>query len=547
MSAEILEFGKPDEWYITRAENWSRRGELAKSLLYAYMTKENTREAKICRASVLYESGNLSLALKILVDLRADGDRGGDMYALLVKTLDDMTRYRSAAYFMAEGAETGAFPFLGGAAPICRRDYADALSAVRRAYPDNKFDSDLSSVIYVAERTLGGADESLTAEMLLEEHDFAGSEIMFRTAGILYPEKVVPPLADKLIDACKSAMEREERPRHEVLATLAVALASSGRADEARETGELLAELDLPEGDMELVKTVAALLSLGMGDEARYYLDELCAIIPVPSVLLVAAEAELNEGDTDEARDRIARCLTIDPHNMLARYLMKKSGGKRRQRMPFTTRLPDAEAKKMLMRLLSSEAEEDAGFAADATEYFLSCGDTPVAREIIESSAGTRRGRRAFTAYLTDIEGQPALKREILFHRLLAGEKLIPLYSFGERMVSPSEECVRSCGKDEPLHRAYCRALATAAVYCDASLPINAIFCETADALGAAAHGENYEYDCSAALMLLCRAVVQCPGLETSALFEGADKETAARLAAAVKDRVVYDFGEDDA
>ena len=158
--------------------------------------------------------------------------------------------------------------------------------------------------------------------------------------------------------------------------------------------------------------------------------------------------------------------------------------------------------------------------------------------------AGVARG--VFTAYLTDIEGLPALKREILFERLLAGGKNVPLYSFGERMVSPSEECIKLCGGDEALRRAYCRALATAAVYCDVSCPVNTVFSQTADVFASAAHGENFEKDCAAAIMLLCRADVQCAGLDAGALHAGANKDEAARLAASAESRVVYDFGEED-
>ncbi|HIW04357.1 MAG TPA: hypothetical protein H9692_06525 [Firmicutes bacterium] len=552
MAAEILEFGKPDEWYIARAESWSRRGELAKSLLYAYMTKGDTREVKMCRARMLYESGNLSLALAILSDLRADGDKGADMYALTVKTLDDMTRYISAAYFIGEGAETGAFPFLtDAAAPATRREYEAAIKLIRGEFPDNKFDSDISSVLYVAERMQSGADESLAGEMLFDEHDFAGSEIMFRATGILYPEKLVAPLAYKLIDACKSALDGDSdgQPRHEVLSTLAVALAAVGRKNEARETAEMLAELDLPDGDLELVKTVAALLSLDMGDEARFFLDELCAVSPTPAVLCVAAEAELNEDDKEEARDRIARCLMIAPDDPLAKYLMRRANDSRRVHVPYSTRLPSAEAKRRLMRVFTHSAGESDPFpekTAEAVRYLLSCGMTPATFDAIAAAVPAGVARGVFTAYLTDIEGLPVLKREILLERLLAGGKNVPLYSFGERMVSPSEECIKLCGGDEALRRAYCRALATAAVYCDVSCPVNAVFSQTADVFASAAHGENFEKDCAAAIMLLCRADVQCAGLDAGALHAGANKDEAARLAASAESRVVYDFGEED-
>ena len=550
MSAEILEFEKPDEWYIRRSAEWSRRGELSKSLLYAYMTKKDDRAARMCKAAILYESGNLTPALRMLVSLRDAGDRGGDMYALIIKVLHDMTRYISASYFMGEALAAGAFPFASGTgAPTTRSAYMRLLGAVRSEYPDNKYDSDAPGVLYVLCRSRYGTDEGLAAEMLFDEHDFAGSETMFKATSVLTAEKLVPPLAYKLIDTCRGAVENNDTPRHDLLSTLSVALAAVGKDEEARETAGLLAGLDLPEDDLDLIKTVAALISLDMGEDARYFLDELCAVQPTEPVLLIAAEAEMNAGDRDAARDRLARCLTVAPDNMTAGYLLDRLNKLKSGRVEYDYALPDREAKKLHSRVVkyavSDEQDPDPGKTDAAVRYLLSCGNTAAAMHVAEIASDTEHGRRAFSDYLLDIEGSPALKREIIYGKLISGDRDIPLYSFGYRTASPSDRNIELAGGGSML-RAYFRAYATYIVYCRMPCRLERIFPEVVAVLAGYSGNVRFDRDGAAALIALCNPDLQRVGLERSALYAGSDEKAVSEMVAAVKNSVRLDIGEEE-
>ena len=538
MPAEILEFEKPDEWYIRRSAMWSRRGELSKSLLYAYMTKKDSREARLCKATALYESGNLSPALRMLLPLRAAGDRGGDMYALIVKVLHDMTRFVSAAYFMREAIACGAFPFADGMnEPDDRSSYLRMYNEIRGAYPDNKFASDAPSLLYVLEHTRFGTDESLAAEMLFDDHDFAGSEIMFKATGVLTSDKLVPPLAYKLIETCHGALsDSGDIPRPDVMSALAVALHAAGEEDEARKTAELLAEQELPDDDTDLIKVIAALLSLDMGDEARYFLDELCAIQPTPLVLTIAAEAEINSGDRDAARDRLARCLTVDPDNTVAKYLLKKTASKRMGKAEYSPDLPNKVARGMYGRvaelIATGRQDDDPASTNETVRYILSRGNISAAVYLAEDGPASSVAEEVFLDYLTDIEGLPSLKRTILYNMFMKKKNDIPLYSFGY-VTARAGAHIR--GVTETELAAYRYALATYYVYCKEGADIDKVWEDCVGAFRALDISPSDSRTGAAVILALCNADLKCAGMDRSVLYVGSDEKEAGRIVGEVK------------
>lgn len=548
MPAEILQFEKSDAWYVERAKYWSRRGVLAKSLLYAYMPKGNGRDVMLCRARILYESGNLSPALRVLVALRDGGERSGEMYALLVKCLGEMTRYRSAEYFMREAEECGAIKF---SVPLpetmTRSDYMRSVYEIKQMYPDNKYAGEVSGVLYVLERSVSGPDESLAAEMMFDAHDYAGSEMMFKATGVFYPEKLIPPLARKLAEACRAGLEATPEgklPRSDLLSTLAVALAACGEEKEARETAEMIVDCDFPDDDIDLVKAVAALVSLGCTEDSRYFLDELCAVQPTESVLLVAAESEIRSADWDAARDRLARCRLVAPNNRLAADLLEKVDA-RKSNVGYGIGMPESYIKRQQSRIVKYAASDvrdpSPEKTLDALRSLLEVHGEP-ARAAAELMAEREECMPVFAEYLLDIEGWQGVKREILYRMMLAGRRGIPLYSAGYRVASPSDDV--TAGASEKMRQAYLRAYSTCIVYCKQPFGLDEVFAEASATLSRYTRRQNFVFDAAAVLIAMSGADLQFPGLDRSVLFVGSDKDTIDRILESGDSRVVYDFGE---
>lgn len=548
MSAEILEFTRPDEWYIRRSAEWSKRGELAKSLLYAYMAKGDGHDVHMCRAGRLYESGNLSQALGVLISMRVKGGLGGDGYALLIKCLNEMTRYKSAEYFIREAVGTGAL-VLTFSLPeeMTRTVYMRALTEIKTLYPDNKFDSDISGVLYVFERFLIEADESLAGEMMFGDHDFTGSETMFKATGIFYPDKLIPPLAYKLIEACRPPIESGEQPRHDILATLAVALAAIGEIREARATAELLTNLDMPSSDLDLIKTTVALLSLGMNEDARYYLDELCAVQPTVPVLLIAAEAEIKAEDWQSARDRLARCMLISPGEPLAKLLLRKVN-RRNQNVGYGVYLPEANMKRLYSRVqkyvLSDVADPSPEKTMDAIRYLLRHGGH-ISDQVTELAAGFDVYEKVFSEYLLDIEGQPHIKQHILYNMMLCGKRRIPLYSYGYRTADAAG--IDTIDTDDDGYvRAYLLACSVAEVYCRDPEGLSRIFLGLLPKLSKYRNEKNFEKVGAAILLVASEAKIRCPGINGGVLYCGQSQHVIDVSALSINDEVMYDFGEED-
>lgn len=549
MSAEILEFIRPDEWYIQRSAEWSKRGELAKSLLYAYMTRGDGHDVQMCRASRLYESGNLSQALSLLVSMRNKGELGGDGYALLIKCLNEMTRYKSAEYFLREAVGTGALMLTFGLPEeMTRTVYIRALNEINSLYPDNKFDSDISGVLYILEHSVTGADESLTGEMMFGEHDFTGSETLFRAMGVFYLDKLIPPLAYKLIEACKPLIESGDPPRHDILATLAVALAAIGENKEARAAADMLTSLDLPASDLDLIKTIVALLSLGMNEDSRYFIDELCAVQPTVSVLLVAAEAEIKAEDWESARDRLARCTLVSPGEPLAKMLLGKVNRHNRN-VEYGISLPESNMKRLYTRvqkyMFSDTRDPSPEKTIEAIRYLLRNGGD-ISEQLTDLAAGSEVYEKAFLEYLLDIEGQPHLKQCILYNLMVSGKRRIPLYSYGYRMADVTS--VDSIGiEDDTYIRAYLFACSVAEVYCQNPEKLRAKFLGLLPEISIHSNKKISEKECAAVLLVASKAKLICSGLNGSVLYCGENQRMINLFAMSLEDEdVTYDFGEED-
>lgn len=529
MAAEILRFDTSEEQCIRRSEECAKRGDKVRSLLYAFMPESGSRAAVMRRAAALYECGDFSPALATLMKMRAEGDRGGDMYALIVKILDGMTRYRSAAYFMCEGADAMSLTVSSDGIKS-RRVYDRTLFAVRAIYPDIASPGDAAGVLYVLSRSFRGQDESLAGEMLFDERDAGGATVMFKATGVLYPEKLVPPLAHKLIDVCGKVLETDmaDAPLHEVLSALTVAYSAVGRHEDARGAGEMLSGLDLPDDDLELVKATAALIGAGMDGDARYYLDELCERYPVGSVLILAAEADMNAGDADSARMRLARCLRSDPGNRMAEYLLRRAK-KGCANVEYGLTLPEAETNKLYERIMLAARVYGIGGARDkktddAVRYLLTRTDADGAAELADTIAATGVGREAFLEYLLDAEGMPCVKRNILYELLKSGERDVPLYSFGYRTASPSEGAL-SLAESESVRRAYLYAYSTATVYCNGSIP-DAMFRSVAPLLPKFVRRREFVRSCAAALIIAGGCRPQCVGLDKDVIMAGSNEKT---------------------
>ena len=183
MSEKIIEFEKTEDWYIRQSENWSKRGDAIKSLLYINMPKSGSRKVTLRKAAAYYESGNFTPAAEILTDMYRSGDRSGEVYALLIKTLTAMSRYRSALYFLNDAAENGAFGFADKRKITNVSDFYRVIGEIKKRYPDFRSAGEVADLVYLLDHGVEFNDETLFGDMFLSEKEVACPETLFKATG----------------------------------------------------------------------------------------------------------------------------------------------------------------------------------------------------------------------------------------------------------------------------------------------------------------------------------------------------------------------------
>ena len=526
MSENIIEFEKTDDWYVRQSEIWSKRGDAVKSLLYVGMAKGGGRKVNLRKAAAYYESGNFTPAVRLLTRMYRDGDRTGDLYALLVKTLAAMSRCRSALYFLNDAASSGAFGFAEKRRITSAADFYRAVGEIKKRWPDPNTAGETADVIYLVDSGADGCNETLIGDMLLNGKEIACSDMLFKATGIFSRSGVDPALAEKLLGACENNLFADNgMPRYDVLSAEIISLVSLGRNEEARMRSEELISYDLPENDLDLLKCSEAFIAARFHDGAREYLEELAAIVPNRSTLFKSAVASMATGDYFAARDALARLLALYPYDLNARRLLRSLPETDRaetddelpgeDEIVYSDRLPAEDESELSLRVenMINFAEMRGGVPENtdmsySLRYVLDYADDEYADYVCGELARTGMYEGLLKEYLLDIEGSLERKRAIVYALCLeyakkGGGEDIEIYVYGYK-TAPFRKFPLS-GGDEALLRAYYYAYATYSVYgTDVPEEADSIFACVRDAVGDRAGDRTFVYDVAAAVIEIC-------------------------------------------
>lgn len=476
--AEILKFKQSERWYIEQSEYWSKRGDSFKSLLYARQACEcGGISARLRLASALHETGNYARAAEIYVKFIGEGHVTAEIYAGLIKCLADMSRYRSAAYFIRDAKARGLFPKLRGDKLAGRADFNKALTEIGKQFPDlpREYagdDDEFKRLLYVIRRGDLNIDETLLPDLYLGESDNAASEVLFKAASVITPDKLNDQLATKLLAACEEGLSGGDYPRQDILATKVVALVALGRIEDAEIAAEDLMSLELPDNDADLVKCAVAMMAVEYHDGAVDYLEELSNDVFEENLVYLNALANLNAGDKDRAKELFSEVLVINPHNVPAKYwcdLLVKDDAAAEYHLylPSDT---EFDMRDSIDRMLS-DAREAGGKTGERREmrdllaYELRGADSEYAAFVGKSLAVLGIYRSVLRDYLLDPEGRLSLKREIIADMLTRDYKTpVTAFLFGIKRVCVMRDFY-GMGSSDGLIRAYVSALAAFAVF----------------------------------------------------------------------------------
>lgn len=549
MSEKIIEFEKTEDWYIRQSENWSKRGDAIKSLLYINMPKSGSRKVTLRKAAAYYESGNFTPAAEILTDMYRSGDRSGEVYALLIKTLTAMSRYRSALYFLNDAAENGAFGFADKRKITNVSDFYRVTGEIKKRYPDFRSAGEVADLVYLLDHGVEFNDETLFGDMFLSEKEVACPETLFKATGVLTPSRMEPSLADKLLGACENNVFSDSgMPRYDVLSAEIIALVSLGRTEEARMRADELLSYDLPENDVDLLKCSEAFIAARCHDGAREYLEELETFLPTETVLLKAATANYATGDYFAARDELSRLLTVYPHNITARRLLRMLPDSDRaetddelpaeEQIIYSDRLPAEDESEVSLRVekmlnfaaMRGGIPENADMENNLT-YVLRYADDEYADYVCEELARTGMYTGLLKKYLLGIEGSLERKRAILYAFCVYGtleDDTAELFVYGYKKVTIPD--FARGANNESLTRAYYYAYATYCVYGDV-VPekLNDLFFASADALAKYGEENGFVFDAAAAFIEVCGIDCVFGGMLSKNIGTFADRKKTAK------------------
>ncbi len=351
----IIGFKQSEEYYLSGSEESSARGDGFRSLLYARKAAEyGTRDGKLRMALALYETGNLSDALDEYMDLYLGGDKSGEVFAGIVKTLCAMTRYASAQTFIYEGKMLGVFPesFFQ---PHTDAEASEINGKLLQLYPDNAADVEMAATIYMSNRGDIMNDKMYVTDMLLTNRKSGYGSRLFGTASIATPERMSVQAAQTYMNMYNRLSE-SERLVPQLLATRIIALTVLGRNNEVQQAVDELAAAEMPDEPYDLYKCAIASMCVGDSMLAADYLEELITIIHEKSLLICAAIAEMNINEYERAAELFGRVLVIDPDNYIAKYWLARVHGKKNCSADFDSPLP-AEEEKLLRGVLAEVVE----------------------------------------------------------------------------------------------------------------------------------------------------------------------------------------------
>ena len=476
--AEILKFKRSERWYIEQSEYWSKRGDSFKSLLYARQACEcGGISARLRLAAALYETGNYTRAAEVYIKFLGEGHSTAEIYAGLIKCLADMSRFRSAAFFIREAKALGLIPKLRDKI-ACRADFNKALAEIKKQFPnlkrefDSEEDAEFKRLLYVIRRGDFNLDETLLPDLYLCESDNAASEILFKAASIITPDKLNAQLSTKLLAACDEGMKGSDFPRQDIIATKIVSLVSLGRLEEAEIAAEDLMSLELPDNDVDLLKCAIAMMVIEYHDGAVDYLEELTNDVFEENLVYLNAIANLNAGDKDRAKELFSEVLVINPHNVGAKYycdLLIRSDTV----SDYDMYLPDEVETEVRVKIenMFETAREAGGKMSEHRDmrellaYELRSADPDYASYVGNSLAVLGIYRGVLRDYLLDAECRLTVKREIIANMLSVDYKTpVTAYLFGIKRICVMRDFY-GLGTSDGLIRAYVSALAAFAVF----------------------------------------------------------------------------------
>lgn len=523
MSEKIIEFEKTDDWYIRQSEKWSKRGDAIKSLLYINMAKNGGRNVLLRKAAAYYESGNFSPAAELLTEMYRSGDRSGEVYALLVKTLTAMSRYRSALYFLNDAAEKGAFGLADKRKITGISDFYRITGEIKKRYPDFRSAGEVADLVYALEYGVDGNDETFFGDMFMNGKEMACSDTLFKATGVLSPSRVDPELASKLLGACGDNLFTDNgMPRYDVLSAEIIALVALGRSEEASMRADELMTYDLPENDVDLLKCAEALIAARCHDGAREYLEELETVLPNESVLIRAAISNYASGDYFAARDELTRLLATYPHDLAARRLLRllpdSDHAETDDELPgeeeivYSDRLPADDESEVGMRVekMLDFAAMRGGIPENADMennvlYILRYADDEYADYICEELVRVGMYTGTLEKYLLGIENSLERKRSIIYAMCVYGiqdKSDVDIFVYGYKKITFPD---LPADTDEKLARAYYYAYATYSVYAvSVAEDLDSAFADSAASLAEYREEDGFVYNAAAALVSVC-------------------------------------------
>lgn len=372
--AEIIKFEKNALQYRQLSVQSSERGNRMKALLYARKSAAaGGTDESVRLADALYESGNFEQAADVFLSLYFDGVRTREIYAGLLRCFFDMSRVRTAEFFINEGVECGALS--GGKKENEDIAAVDLIPSLVFEYPFRSYSVSAGRLVYPIKKMLTKGVYSFLSDISITDIGrYRYGDMIEDAFAVIVSRNLNKRNAKKMLEICDATLVRDP-DNISALAGKVEALAALGRLDEAEDAAEEIQMFEMPGDVVELIKCALAMSTVGDHDGVCDYAEELLTFCEEETLLLLAAASNANAGDYLRAKELYSYVLRLAPKHPVATYYARiLDRQKQIPVIPYTFGLPKNESKRRraaITQLLSSPTGTGADETLPDTELLI--------------------------------------------------------------------------------------------------------------------------------------------------------------------------------
>lgn len=342
----IIPFKRNAEYYIKMSEDYEKRSDLFRSLLYARRSAETGDiKGRLRLADLLLQYSDSTLALKEYLNAYLEGEHSARIYVGLIKGFSLIGRYSSATFFISEGIRQGVLSDYGIDVTAGRKEVIDYVKELFKDYPSPKIYEIPERMFYALSRGDIFQDRIYLSDMC-PRGELIEPELIYNLISVVPADKIDKNHAKLLLKMTLKEYDGKKMPTS-VLAGIVVSALALDKKDVLDKYLRQFYDAPTPDNPIELFHCLGASLSLSDDQLIAEHLEALLDFCYNEKLLLAVAVANVKCEDYSLAEDYFSRALVLNPHSYIARYWLKRLRAKEYPTATLAELLPTEELAQM--------------------------------------------------------------------------------------------------------------------------------------------------------------------------------------------------------